>query len=123
MDPIVIFRIMVTQHGHRTLADAAHFVDCGIVKPHIACGDTQSRRGSVEDDALEAVDGEARVGPVQVPNQIFGEVAILAAQTREALGIGEITYEYNEEKEERYTDWFLQPWGHVVKNNTSSRIL
>lgn len=64
MDPIVIFRVVVTQHGHGALANTAHFVDRGIVKPDIAGGDTQSRRGAVKDNTFEAVDGETWVGPV-----------------------------------------------------------
>ena len=83
MYPIVIFGVVVTQHGHGALANAADFVHGGVVKPDIACGNAQSGRRTVKDNALEAVDRQARVGPMQVSNQIFGKITILAAKAGE----------------------------------------
>ena len=91
MDPIIIFRVVVTQHGHGALANAADFVDSGVIKPDIARSNAQRRRRAVKDNAFKAVDGQAGVGPMQVSNQIFGKITILAAQAGEQLAVGEIT--------------------------------
>lgn len=98
MDPIVVFGIVVAKHGHGALANAAYFVYGRIVKPDIARGDTQRRRRSVKDDAFQTVDGQARVGPVQVAHQIFGQIAILATETGVYLAVREITCTKRERK-------------------------
>lgn len=91
MDPIVIFWVVVTQHRHGALANAADFVHGGIIKPDIACSDTQRGRRAVKDNTLKAVNRQAGVGPVQVSNQIFGKITVLAAQAGEQLAVSEIT--------------------------------
>lgn len=52
-----------------------------IVQPHVARGDAPERRGTVENERVEAVNGRAVQGPL-VGDEHFGdEVAVLATGT------------------------------------------
>jgi len=44
----------------------------------------------MEDDTLQSINRESRIGPVQVAHQILGQIAVLAAQAGVQPPVGEV---------------------------------
>lgn len=90
MRPVVVLGVVVGQHAHGPLADAAYFVDCWVVEPHVSFRDAPGGTGSVKYDGLESIDRHAAVGPMRVLHEVLGQVAVLAAEAGVEGGVGEV---------------------------------